>query len=146
MSQIKRVSLDMENKVSHISHFVKSCFNAMSRLSNVYFSLQMNPWDVENLQDFYFLCCPECVYRTKEENEFTTHCVNLHPNSMRFFSKDSNVKNEPSEPLDSMDYFDNEIIEDEKKFYNEDIEDIKNNDNFLDESNNVNEDCNATVR
>ena len=99
----------------------------------------MNPWDVENLHDFYFLCCPECVYRTKEETEFTTHCVNLHPNSMRFFNKveqDPEFKNEPSEPLEfeSMDYFDNDIIEDDKKLYETDIDDIKDQDYVQDDS------------
>ena len=86
----------------------------------------MNPWDVENLQDFYYLCCPECVFRTKEENEFTTHCLNLHPNSMRFFGKmapEPDVKDEPTETtmdfeLDSIDYHDNE----EKKYAEYDVE------------------------
>ena len=84
----------------------------------------MNPWDVENLQDFYYLCCPECVFRTKEENEFTTHCVNLHPNALIFFGKmapETEVKEEPNETtfgIDPVDYVDNDD-EDDKKYYEE---------------------------
>ena len=33
-------------------------------------SLWDNPWQVESLDVFNFLCCPECVYRCQEENSF----------------------------------------------------------------------------
>ena len=33
----------------------------------------MNPWKVQSIQDLNFLCCPECVYRFKEELTFQTH-------------------------------------------------------------------------
>ena len=37
-----------------------------------------NPWDVPQIDSFNFLCCPECVYRSKEESTFQ---VNLLRNS-----------------------------------------------------------------
>ena len=30
-----------------------------------------NPWLVENIDDFNFLCCPECAYKSKDEDAFT---------------------------------------------------------------------------
>ena len=30
-----------------------------------------NPWLVANIDDFNFLCCPECAYKSKDEDAFT---------------------------------------------------------------------------
>jgi len=46
-----------------------------------------NPWDVESLQSFQFLKCPECTFDTKEENFFQMHAVDNHPLSFVFFGK-----------------------------------------------------------
>ena len=46
-----------------------------------------NPWQAESLQDFSFLCCPECVFRTQEELEFQSHALITHPESRFFFNK-----------------------------------------------------------
>lgn len=46
-----------------------------------------NPWQAESLQDFSFLCCPECVFRTQAEIEFQSHALITHPESRRFFNK-----------------------------------------------------------
>ena len=48
-------------------------------------SLHDNPWQVDSLNAFYFLCCPECVYRSKEESSFQTHALQNHPKSKTFF-------------------------------------------------------------
>ena len=48
-----------------------------------------NPWQVENLDAFSYLCCPECVFRCKEGNSFEAHAVKNHPQSVCFFSKTS---------------------------------------------------------
>ena len=40
-----------------------------------------NPWLVEDLDDFYFLCCPECAYKSKDDEAFMDHAVENHPNS-----------------------------------------------------------------
>jgi len=45
----------------------------------------MNPWQVESLSAFNFLCCPECVYRSKEEIAFQDHALTNHPQSKTFF-------------------------------------------------------------
>lgn len=52
----------------------------------------MNPWDVQSLEDFNFLCCPECVYRSKDPDNFQRHAVGNHPQSVTFFDKDIEIK------------------------------------------------------
>ena len=40
-----------------------------------------NPWLVENLDDFNFLCCPECAYKSKDDGAFIDHAIENHPKS-----------------------------------------------------------------
>ena len=46
-----------------------------------------NPWQVDSIQAFTFLKCPECNYDTKQENDFKDHAVDNHPLSSVLFSK-----------------------------------------------------------
>ena len=46
-----------------------------------------NPWDVNSIQDFYFLNCPECIFSTKEEYCFQEHALQNHPLSFTLFGK-----------------------------------------------------------
>ena len=48
-----------------------------------------NPWAVPGIDAFNFLCCPECVYRSKEESSFYSHAIQNHPKSRIFFQPDS---------------------------------------------------------
>ena len=54
----------------------------------------INPWLVEDLDDFYFLCCPECAYKSKDDEAFMDHAVENHPKS-----KASNVFSEAEQEL-----------------------------------------------
>ena len=47
--------------------------------------MSFNPWAVDNIQEFYFLQCPECNYIDKEENSFQDHAVENHPLSVAFY-------------------------------------------------------------
>ena len=47
----------------------------------------MNPWKVQSIQDLNFLCCPECVYRFKEELTFQTHTLQNNVLLTKFFSE-----------------------------------------------------------
>ena len=38
-----------------------------------------NPWNVGSVQDFSFLNCPECNFKTKEDELFQCHAVASHP-------------------------------------------------------------------
>ena len=44
-----------------------------------------NPWQVDSLQDFLCLKCPECTFDTQEEDIFQEHAVGNHPLSYVFF-------------------------------------------------------------
>jgi len=58
-----------------------------------------NPWDVPQIDSFNFLCCPECVYRSKEESTFQAHAVQNHPRSRTFFNREQPGKKEIGEDL-----------------------------------------------
>ena len=47
-----------------------------------------NPWEVESIQAFYFLKCPECQFDTQEETDFEEHAKENHPLSASFFGSD----------------------------------------------------------
>ena len=46
-----------------------------------------NPWKVESIQEFSCLKCPECVFFTKEENDFENHAMANHPLSAMLFDE-----------------------------------------------------------
>ena len=49
---------------------------------------------VQSIQDFNFFCCPECIYRTKEEISFQAHAIQNHEQSKKFFHNSIQVKEE----------------------------------------------------
>ena len=61
-----------------------------------------NPWNVESLQAFLCLKCPQCVFDTKEKNSFQNHAIENHPLSIvlfgrtlkeeKYFDKDFNLE------------------------------------------------------
>jgi uncharacterized C2H2 Zn-finger protein len=55
--------------------------------------MSINPWQVDNIDAFYFLKCPECDFVHKEESDFQNHAVENHPLSVVFFG-DSDIKME----------------------------------------------------
>jgi KRAB domain-containing zinc finger protein len=46
-----------------------------------------DPWQVDSIQDFWFLRCPECSFDTKEEEHFRVHAIKNHPESLGLFEK-----------------------------------------------------------
>ena len=44
-----------------------------------------NPWNVASVQDFSFLNCPECTFKSKEEANFQEHAVATHPMCLVFY-------------------------------------------------------------
>ena len=46
-----------------------------------------NPWQVDNIQSFLFLNCPECVYKTKKAKAFQNHALEKHHLSKVLFSE-----------------------------------------------------------
>ena len=51
-----------------------------------------HPWMVESLEDFSFYCCPECTFRSKEENFFEAHALQNHDSSRYFFQENAEMK------------------------------------------------------
>ena len=74
-----------------------------------------NPWFVDSVKEFTYLCCPECVFRTKEEQTFETHAIQNHPKSQVLYT---NAK------LEHMD-LDGEVVKEEP------FEDYKEEDKSL---------------
>ena len=42
---------------------------------------KFHPWNVKNIEDFLFLCCPECEIKTKNVNNFIDHAISEHSSS-----------------------------------------------------------------
>ena len=61
--------------------------------------MSMNPWNVQSIQDFNFFCCPECVYRSKEEFEFQEHALQKHEHSKTFFQNSTHISYASDEDL-----------------------------------------------
>ena len=55
--------------------------------------MALNPWQVESIQAFYYIKCPECKFDTKKESNFEDHAIENHPMSYELFGKKS-VKEE----------------------------------------------------
>jgi hypothetical protein len=51
-----------------------------------------NPWQVESIEAFYFLKCPECMYFTQKDSSFYHHAVENHLLSFAFFGKPDESK------------------------------------------------------
>jgi uncharacterized Zn-finger protein len=51
-----------------------------------------NPWQVESIEAFYFLKCPECMFFTQNDNSFYHHAVENHSLSFALFGKSAKSK------------------------------------------------------
>ena len=47
-----------------------------------------NPWQVDSIQVFWFLRCPQCSFDTKEEEHFRVHAIENHSESLELFEKE----------------------------------------------------------
>ena len=54
------------------------------------FQMEENPWQVDSVQAFSFLKCPECIFDTQEEDFFQVHATENHPLSFVLFGKTLN--------------------------------------------------------
>ena len=53
-----------------------------------------NPWDVPNLEEFLYYCCPECDHKIKDCQSFVEHALVEHEEARRTLLK---VKEETTE-------------------------------------------------
>ena len=63
--------------------------------------MTVNPWQVDSVQEFSFLKCPECKFETKEEYIFQNHAVLNHPLSIVLFGNGFDVNPVPFENKES---------------------------------------------
>ena len=60
------------------------------RKNNIFFfyfsKMVLNPWEVHSIDDFNYFCCPECVFRSKEDISFQAHALQNHELSKTFFN------------------------------------------------------------
>ena len=52
-----------------------------------------NPWQVDSIHSFSIFKCPECIFDSKEEDNFQDHATENHPLSFVLFGKTSQLKN-----------------------------------------------------
>ena len=71
-----------------------------------------NPWQVESMEEFVCLKCPECIFTTKEENVFQDHAVETHPLSHVLYGI---PKTDSDANIVVHDYDPNDIIKDYTK-------------------------------
>ena len=51
-----------------------------------------NPWQVDSIHSFSIFKCPECIFDSKEEDNFQDHATENHPLSFMLFGKTSQLK------------------------------------------------------
>ena len=54
--------------------------------------MNTNPWLVDSIKAFSFFNCPECTFRTKEDNLFGYHAAKNHPLSTALFDKQTELE------------------------------------------------------
>ena len=81
-----------------------------------------NPWDVSNLEEFLYYCCPECDIRCKDSQELVKHALMFHEQAkhslvpVKHAIESVNIENievDVKPELPSEDLFDEEMIYDE---------------------------------
>ena len=101
-----------------------------------------NPWEVDSIQDFFRLKCPECAFFSQHESSFQKHAVKNHALSHILFSKNNvQLSDEESTYIDPMIEFDvdqSEFDADQNKFdvdrneFDTDISEFDTNQNEFD--------------
>jgi len=79
-----------------------------------------NPWQVDSIQAFYCLKCPECEYNTLDENYFEDHAIENHPLSFVLFNKQFEQKRNFKEEYDVVN------VKEEHVSYSNEMEDYSN--------------------
>ena len=77
---------------------------------------EKSPWDVTNLDEFLFYCCPECELKNESKGGFIKHALDEHPEAQKYLQKFTNVI---KEELVTNDYLDQNTQTDKGKFFEE---------------------------
>ena len=74
-----------------------------------------NPWNVENLNEFLYFCCPECNLKDRSKMNFFKHALDEHPKAKECVEQFNHfiMKEEPSEEdIEENDNYDMENFDD----------------------------------
>ena len=91
------VESDINNRISHerlmdqnFTIELPSMHEEMLILNETMDRSCVNPWQVDSIESFKYLKCPECVFETKEKTCFQNHAIENHPLSHALFGKKDN--------------------------------------------------------
>ena len=59
-----------------------------------------NPWVVESIEEFNFYCCPECDFKSKDEDYFKRHAMESHNKSKIFFTMSKSKNNTNADSME----------------------------------------------
>ena len=62
-------------------------FSGLKIENNKLNKMTQNPWQVDSVQAFVYINCPECSFKTKEEGFFQDHAVASHPMCFPLFGR-----------------------------------------------------------
>ena len=57
--------------------------------TKILFILLIASVQINKIEDHIYYCCPECSYKTDKEENFHTHALEKHPESLVLFVKNS---------------------------------------------------------
>ena len=83
---------------------------------------EANPWNVSNLDEFLYYCCPECDIKHDSRTLFINHAIDEHPKSRQYLSIFGLIQNEEDS---NFDHFEDNEEAFEDKF---EITDLENGD------------------
>lgn len=46
---------------------------------DIEYKIEYNPWEVKQLDEFLFYCCPECENKSLSKKVFINHALSQHP-------------------------------------------------------------------
>ena len=86
---------------------------------------EINPWDVYNVEEFLYFCCPECDEKNQSKDMFINHALSQHPRAKQSFGilrvKQEIVEQEEYESKNNINNGDNN-----SHMYYEDTDHIEN--------------------
>ena len=68
-------------------NFSNFLFSVTGMTESSTITFQTNPWQVDDIANFSYFCCPECIFKTKTVPDFQVHAIVNHPDAKDFFER-----------------------------------------------------------
>ena len=88
--KISQDSLKDQNSTIGLPSINEEIFKGKLILDETVKNSFLNPWQVDSVESFSYLKCPECLFDTKEKTCFQNHAIENHPLSHVLFGKKGN--------------------------------------------------------